>query len=392
MAHTADIVIIGAGVTGSSIAFNLATRGITNVVVLEKNFIASGATGKSSACIRQHYSTEVTARMVRRSLDVFENFGDVVGGSAGFTRTGYLMGVPEQDLDALKKVVAMQRRVGINTRFISPEEIREIEPRTRVEDLAGGAWEPDSGYADPSDTTSSFIRRARELGVQVHQGTEVTGIQLVGGAVAEVVTNKGRFSTPTVIDAAGAWGDRIAAMVEVAIPLTVCRHNICFVKRPTEAADRHPLFYDFVSQVYTRPEGADLTLVGSLDPIELNDRVDPDHYDHGVSYDRTVEMTGHVTHRFPRFETGYFHSGYSGFFDVMPDWHPILDAVPGISGMYMAVGFSGHGFKLAPAVGEMMAELIINGKQPDTDIDAFRFTRFAEKQPIRGMYDEGLMG
>ena len=228
MAHTADIVIIGAGVTGSSIAFNLATRGITNVVVLEKNFIASGATGKSSACIRQHYSTEVTARMVRRSLDVFENFGDVVGGSAGFTRTGYLMGVPEQDLDALKKVVAMQRRVGINTRFIAPEEIREIEPRTRVEDLAGGAWEPDSGYADPSDTTSSFIRRARELGVQVHQGTEVTGIQLVGGAVAEVVTNKGRFSTPTVIDAAGAWGDRIAAMVEVAIPLTVCRHNICF--------------------------------------------------------------------------------------------------------------------------------------------------------------------
>ncbi len=392
MAHTADIVIVGAGVMGSSIAFNLATRGITNVVVLEKNFIASGATGKSSACIRQHYSTEVTARMVRRSLEVFENFGDVVGGSAGFMRTGYLMGVSERDLTALKKVVAMQRRVGINTRFISPEEVREIEPRTRVEDLAGGAWEPDSGYADPSDTTSSFIRRARELGVQVHQGTEVTGIQLVGGSVAEVVTNKGRFSTPTVIDAAGAWGDRIAAMVEVEIPLTVCRHNICLVKRPIEAVDQHPMFYDFVSQVYTRPEGADLTLVGSLDPIELNDRVDPDHYDHGVSYDRIVEMTGYVMHRFPRFEAGYFHSGYSGFFDVTPDWHPILDAVPGIGGMYMAVGFSGHGFKLAPAVGEMMVELIINGKQPGTDIEPFRLTRFAEKQPIRGKYDEGLMG
>ncbi len=152
------------------------------------------------------------------------------------------------------------------------------------------------------------------------------------------------------------------------------------------------MFYDFVSQIYTRPEGQDLTLVGSLDPIEINDRVDPDQYDHGVGYDKTVEMTGYVTHRFPPFESGYFHSGYSGFFDVMPDWHPILDAVPGIRGFYMAVGFSGHGFKLAPAVGEMMAELIINGKQPGSDLDAFRFTGFAENQPIRGMYDEGLMG
>ena len=392
MTQIADVVIIGGGVTGASIAFNLAKRGTTKVVVLEKNFVASGATGKSSACIRQHYSTEMTARMVRRSLDVFENFADAVGGSAGFTKTGYLMGVPERDFAALKKVVAMQQQVGINTCLITPEEIREIEPRTRVEDFAGGAWEPDSGYADPSDTTSSFIWRARELGGQLHQGTEVVGLKLTGGVVTEVVTNQGNFSAPTVIDAAGAWGDRIAAMVEVAIPLTVCRHNICFVKRPSEAAARHPMFYDFVSQIYTRPEGQDLTLVGSLDPIEINDRVDPDQYDHGVGYDKTAEMMGYVTHRFPPFETGHFHNGYSGFFDVMPDWHPILDAVPGIRGFYMAVGFSGHGFKLAPAVGEMMAELIINGKQPGSDLDAFRFTRFAENQPIRGMYDEGLMG
>lgn len=392
MPQTADVVIIGAGVTGSSIAFNLAVRGVTNVVVLEKNFIASGATGKSSACIRQHYSTEVTARMVRRSLDVFAHFGDAVGGTAGFTKTGYLMGVPERDFEALQKVVAMQQRVGINTRLVSPEEIRELEPRTRVEDFAGGAWEPDSGYADPSDTTSSFIRRARELGVRVQQGTEVVGLQLAGGAVTEVVTTQGRFATPAVVDAAGAWGDRVAAMAEVAIPMTVCRHNICFVKRPSEAAARHPMLYDFVSQVYTRPEGSDLTLVGSLDPSEISDTVDPDQYDHGVSYDRTVEMTGYVTHRFPAFESGYFHSGYSGFFDVMPDWHPILDAVPGIRGLYLAVGFSGHGFKLAPAVGEMMAELVVHGKQPGSDIDAFRFSRFAENKPLRGMYDEGLMG
>jgi hypothetical protein len=213
--------------------------------------------------------------MVRRSLNVFENFADIVGGSAGFTKTGYLMGVPERDFAALKKVVAMQQQMGINTRLITPEEIREIEPRTRVEDFVGGAWEPDSGYADPSDTTSSFIRRARELGVQLHQGTEVVGLKLTGGAVTEVVTNQGNFSTPTVVDAAGAWGDRIAAMVEIAIPLTVCRHTICFVKRPSESAARHPMLYDFVSQIYTRPEGQDLTLVGSLDPIEISRDMGP---------------------------------------------------------------------------------------------------------------------
>jgi glycine/D-amino acid oxidase-like deaminating enzyme len=164
------------------------------------------------------------------------------------------------------------------------------------------------------------------------------------------------------------------------------------VKRPEGALSPHPLFYDFVHQIYTRPEGHGLTLIGSLDPVEVHDRVDPDWYDHGVDFDKTIEVVGSLCHRFPTFEGGYFHSGYSGVFDVTPDWHPILDEVPGIRGFYIAVGFSGHGFKLSPAVGEMMADLIIGGKQPGSDIEVFRFSRFAEKRLIRGLYDEGLMG
>jgi len=160
MAKTADVVIIGAGVMGASIAFNLARRGVTNVAVLEKNFIAAGATGKSSACVRQHYSTEVGARMVMRSLEIFQNFSEIVGGPAGFVKTGYLMGVGERDHQALKKVIAMQHAVGIKTSLLSAKEIREIEPRVSTHDLAAGAWEPDSGYADPSDTTNAFMRRA----------------------------------------------------------------------------------------------------------------------------------------------------------------------------------------------------------------------------------------
>lgn len=292
MSETADVVIIGGGVIGASIAFNLAKRGIREVIIVEKNFIASGATGKSSACIRQHYSTECTSRMVLRSLRVFENFADVVGGSAGFIKAGFLMGVPEKDRAVLEKTIVMQRRVGINTSVIGPDEISEIEPRARVDDLAAGAWEPDSGYADPSDTTASFVRRARELGVRLRQNTTVLGLKTAGGAITEVHTDHGSIGTSTVINAAGVWGDRVAAMAGVSIPLTVCRHQIRFVKRPAEASTPHPLFYDLVHQIYTRPEGRDLTLIGSMNPAEINDRADPDRYNEGVDFEGTAEVVG----------------------------------------------------------------------------------------------------
>jgi glycine/D-amino acid oxidase-like deaminating enzyme len=392
MAITADVVIIGAGVTGASIAFNLATRGVTNVAVLDKGAVASGATGKSSACIRQHYSTEVTARMVRRSLEVFENFPEVVGGTASFVKTGYLMGVGERDHAALKKVVAMQQQVGIRTKLISPREIREIEPRLQVDDLVAGAYEPNSGYADPSDTTNSFMHRAREMGARLFQNAEATSLRTTGGKISEVVTSRGNFSAPVVINAAGVWSDRIGAMLGIAIPITVCRHQIRLIKRPESAATTHPMFYDFIHQFYSRPEGKDLTLIGTLDPAEVADRINPDDYADAVDFNETAEVVGALCERFPAFESGHFHSGYSGPFDVTPDWHPIMGEAPGVSGFYLALGYSGHGFKLAPAVGEMMAELVINGKRAESDIHAFRYSRFAEKHPIRGMYDDGLMG
>jgi len=392
MSKTADVVIVGAGVMGASIAFNLARRGITNVAVLEKNFIAAGATGKSSACLRQHYSTEVGARMVRRSLEVFRNFSEVVGGTAGFVQTGYLMGVGERDYEALKKVIAMQQAVGINTSLLSSKEIRQIEPRVSTHDLVAGAWEPDSGYADPSDTTNAFLRRAREMGVRLYQNTQVIGLKTNAGAITEVTTSQGSFSAPAMINAAGVWGDRIGAMVGVHIPITVCRHQIRLIKRPADAITTHPMFYDFQHQFYSRPEGRDLTLIGTLDPIEINDRIDPDRYNDGVNAEQTPDVVAALCDRFPSFEAGHMHSGYSGPFDVTPDWHPIIDEAPGVRGLYLALGFSGHGFKLSPAVGEMVAELVINGKRSESDVNTFRYSRFAENQPVRGMYEEGLMG
>lgn len=392
MPRTADVIIIGGGVIGSSIAYHLARRGVRHVTLVEKEFLASGATGKSSACIRQHYSNVETARMALVSLRFFEHFEELTGGrTAYFTRTGYLLGVPAPLKAAMEASVALQQSVGITTRLVSPQEMAEIEPRVRVDDFAAGCYEPDSGYADPAATTMGLAGRAREWGVTILEQTPVTGILTEGERVTGVRTAKGEILAPTVINAAGVWGDRIGRMIGLEIPLTVCRHKVNMIARPDDAKEPHPMVYDFVNQIYTRPEPGGLTLVATLDPIEAEDRVDPDSYDGGVDFETTVDNMRRATHRYPCLERGTVAKGYSGVFDVTPDWHPILDEAPGLRGFYISVGFSGHGFKLSPAIGEMMAEVVAEGKKANGDIQLFGFSRFTEGRPVRGKYDEGLM-
>ena len=391
MARTADIVIIGGGVTGCSIAYHLTRRGVRKLVVVEKNFLASGATGKSSACVRQHYSTPETCRMVLHALRFLEHFAELTGGrTASFTRVGYLLGVDDRLRVPMEKSVALQQSVGIDSRLITPAEMREIEPRVRVDDFVAGCYEPEAGYADPSGTTHGFAAAAREGGAKILEQTEVLGLSTSGGRVSGVKTNHGEIQAPIVINAAGIWGDRIGRMAGVEIPLTVCRHKINFFARPAGAREPHPLVYDFVKNIYTRPETGGLTLVGPLDSEELEDRVDPDRYHEGVTFEETAEAMERAMHRFPVMEHGEVAKGYAGCFDVTPDWHPILDESP-ITGFYLAVGFSGHGFKLSPAVGDMVAGLVLNGKQPTDDVNAFRFSRFVEGKPIRGTYGDWLM-
>ena len=391
MVRPADIVIIGGGVTGCSIAYHLVERGVANVVIVEKNLLASGATGKSSACVRQHYSTPQTCRMVLHALRFFETFEERTRGrSAGFTRTGYLLGVDDKLRKPMEASVALQQSSGIKTRLVSPEEMREIEPRIRVDDFVAGCYEPDSGYAGPAETTQGFAAAARERGVRILEQTEVLGIATAGGRITGVRTSQGEIAAPVVINAAGIWGDRIGRMVGVDVPISVCRHRVNFFTRPKGADHPHPMVYDFVKNIYTRPEPGGLTLVGGLDSEEANDRVDPDRYNEGVTFEETAEAMERALHRFPIMEGGRVARGYSGCFDVTPDWHPILDHSP-VPGFYIAAGFSGHGFKLSPAVGDMVARLVLDGKSPDDDVHAFRLSRFAEGKPIRGTYGDWLM-
>lgn len=391
MALTAEVVIIGGGVTGASIAYHLAARGMREVVVVDKSFVASGATGKSSACVRQHYSTVETCRMIRYALDFFERFEELTsGGSCGFRRTGYLLGVDERMRPPMEISVALQRGVGIQTGLVSPEEMREIEPRLRIEDWVAGCFEPDSGYCNPVETAQGFARAARAWGARILEDTEVQAILTEGDRVTGVMTSRGPIHAPRVVNAAGLWGTRVGAMVGLDIPISVCRHKISIVSWPEAASGPHPMVYDFVTNIYTRPELGEHILVGGLDVEESHDLADPDRYKEGVSLDESTDALSRVSHRFPALAEGRIARGYAGCFDVTPDWHPILDRV-GPEGSFVAVGFSGHGFKLSPAVGHMMATLIADGPGAHPDVPTFRLSRFAENKPIRGTYGDWLM-
>ena len=390
MVETADVVIVGGGVTGCSIAYHLAQRGVRDVVVLEKGVVASGATGKSSACVRQHYSTAETCRMVLQSLHFFERFAEHTGGrSAGFVRAGYLLGVDDRLHDAMRRSVALQQSVGIDSRLIDPKEMRELEPRLYVDDFLAGCYEPDAGYADPVATAQGFAGAARDRGVRIREDTALVGIEVRDGRVAGVQTSRGQIATRAVVNAAGTWGDRVGRLVGIEIPIAVCRHKINLFARPPQAAAPHPLVYDFVHNIYTRPEAGGLTLVGPLES-EVADVADPDRYNEGVTFEETADAMERAVRRFPVMESASLAKGYAGCFDVTPDWHPILDESP-VPGFYVAVGFSGHGFKLSPAVGDMMARLVAEGSRPGDDVRAFRLSRFAEGKPIRGTYGDWLM-
>jgi glycine/D-amino acid oxidase-like deaminating enzyme len=389
--RTADVVIIGGGVTGTSTAFHLTRRGVRDVVVVDKGTLASGGTGKSSACVRQHYSTAETCRMIRYSLEFFQHFAERVdGASCGFRHTGYLLGVDDNMRTPMEASVALQRSVGIDTRLVSPTEMRELEPRLRSDDLVAGCYEPASGYCNPVETAQGFARAARAAGAGLMEDTAVVGLIVEGDRVRGVRTSRGDILAPVVLNAAGLWSAELAAMAGVELPIHVCRHKISIVTWPEADRRPHPMVYDFVTNIYTRPELGEHILVGGLDADESRDAVDPDAYKEGVSLDESMDALARVSHRFPVLAEGHIARGYAGCFDVTPDWHPILDRV-GPTGYHVAAGFSGHGFKLSPAVGHMVAALITDGPGAHPDLSTFRLSRFAEGKPIRGTYGDWLM-
>lgn len=381
MPDTADAVIIGGGVMGCSILYNLASQGLTNTLLLEQGVLSSGSTGRSQAILRMHYSNEVTTRMAWESLRVFKAFDELTGRPAGYVRTGYLLIVGESDRHAMQENVAMQRQAGVSTQVISAEDVREIAPAIAVQEGEALAYEPESGSVDPYAVTTGYANRACQMGARVQTGVAATEIEVSGGRVSAVATPQGKVETPTAVVAAGPWSGPLLQKLGVELPLHPLRHQVITYRRPEYDIPAHPIIGDVVHSISARPEGA-LTLAG----VGEEEHVGPDQLNHGVDMPMVEATLAGLTARMPAMSSAIFRGGWSGLFTTTPDWHPIMDRVEGIEGLYCAVGFSGHGFKLSPMVGLTMAELITQGRAATIDTSMLTLARFRQGRHLKSRY------
>jgi len=381
MVQTADVVVVGAGVNGTSIAYALASRGVKTVLV-DKGAVAGGASGRSSALVRMHYTNEWDARLAWASFPVFKHWSDLIGGPPVFTHTGFVNVVAPPYADNLRKNVEMLRGIGVNTTAISPAELKALQPFANVDDVGAAAYEPDSGYANPAETVEGFRRRAKELGARIMQWTAVTKIDRRESRVLGVDTSAGRIDAGAVVLAAGAWSPRICREIGLDLHSRPKAIDTVAVTRPPELAS-HMVFIDNVQGNYFRTEAGGLTLAGV--PCQEWD-IDPDTLGTGLPPQAAGMGAQLLTHRIPAMERATLARGYRAFDGYSRDRHAILGRVEGIDGLYLATAFSGSGFKIAPAVGMCMAELITEGRAKTVDIEAFSLRRFALGKTVEGPY------
>ena len=367
--RTAEIVIVGAGAVGASIAYQLARRGQRNVVVLEQDAVGAGTTSKAAGGIRAQFPTEAEIRISLECIGVFERFEEEFGVDIGYRKIGYLSLLSDEaDLRGYEPRIALQRRMGVDVRVITPKEAQAIVPAMRVDDLIAAVWSPGDGMAGPSEVTNAYARRARELGATIVEGIEVTGIDLKEHRVR---TRDGDISTPVVVNAAGPRAARLARMVGVEVAVHPRRRHIFFTEPFPDIPGPTPLTTDRGSGMYFRKEMEQLL----LSPGDVEDVGD----DMNVAMDRArqEEAVEKAIHRLPVLERARIAGGWAGLSPLTPDDHAIIGWAPGVEGFFLAVGFCGHGFQHSPATGRLVAEWLLDGR-PSMDLSVFdpnRFTR-----------------
>jgi sarcosine oxidase subunit beta len=366
-----DVLIIGAGAVGCSLAYNLAERGVKSVLVVDRGGIGEGSTGRCAGGVRQQFSTEVNVRIGMLSRSILEDFEDRLGRSADFRQIGYLF-VASDDaaMSSLRQNLEVQRRAGLaDVRELDVAEIAGLVPGIRTDDLLGGTYCPTDGIAGPSEITQAYAHGARQRGVRILEGVEVLGMTVQPGD-CRVRTSRGAIRAGLVVCCAGAWSAEVGKMVDVDVPVVPYRRHI-FVTGPFDGASRRtPMTVDYRTSFYFHPEGEGL-LLGMSDPAE------PPSYRTDVDWDFLDHLVEHAVERFPALEQARVMTGWAGLYEVTPDHQALIGEVPSMPGLWMCTGFSGHGFMQAPAVGELCGDLIV-GRAPAFDLSGLRPGRFAE--------------
>jgi sarcosine oxidase subunit beta len=371
----ADVVIIGGGVIGVSIAYYLMKKGVPDVLLLERGMLGQGSTGKCAGGIRTQFSTRINIEFSLLSFKVFNRFEEEFGVDPEFHPIGYLfLAAGEGQWEVLKANTRLMHAMGLEAHLLSPREIRERWPVLRVDDLLGGSFTEQDGYAGPYEVLQGFAKGARRQGVLIREGIEVRAIGVERGRVQGVETTTGeRVSTPVVVNAAGPQAARVAAMAGLELPVRPLRRQIFFTDPFPELASLLPMVIDLKHGWYVRGEGKGLLIAGPQDSESS--------FHEGVDFEGREWAAARALHRVPILERARIARGWGGLYEISPDHHAILGQSE-IEGFICANGFSGHGFQHSPAAGILVAELIADGRATTLDIHPLRPQRFRENDLI----------
>src|SRR3989304_7956875 len=370
MKSAADVVVIGAGIIGASVAYNLAKKGIKEVVLVEKEpFFAACSTGKAAGGIRAQFSTEINVKISMLSQKIFERFQEEMKCDAAYDQVGYLflLTTPEEKAEFMKNV-EMQRRLGLPVEVWTPDQIKRFIPQIKTDDLLCGTFCKKDGLGDPYEFTQGYINRARDLGVEINYETEVTGLEINSGGIKGVLTKGGTIQTEMVVNCAGPFAAQMGRMAGVEIPVAPLKRQVTTTAPLEFVKPYFPMIVDVQTGLYIHKESGGLLLGWA-------DMDTPPGFDLSVDPNYTDQILERALSRIPALEEGKVSGSWGGLYESTPDHLAILGKVPEIEGLILANGFSGHGVMHAPGVGVLLAELIVDGK-PSLDLSALSIERF----------------
>lgn len=370
MKNSADVVIIGGGISGCAIAYNLAMQGMKNVVVIEKEYICSGSTGRCGAGVRMQWGTVMNCTIAKKSIEFFENANEILeyDDDVEFKQSGYLLvASTDKEMEQFKKNIKLQHELSIPSKLLTVQEAKEIVPYLNTDMLTGAAFCGKDGFLNPFKTTDAYYKAAKRLGVEFYTYTEVIGIRAENGKVKGVITNKGEIATEKVVNATNGWSKQICDMVNIDIPVYSERHQI-LVTEPVEAM-QGPMVMSFSLNLYVQQSPHGSFIMGRGDANEPRDLRQTS------SWHFMEEMAKTIDSLLPPISKLRVIRQWAGLYNMTPDKQPIYGTVDGLEGFYLAIGYSGHGFMFGPVTGIVMSEMIL-GKKPSIDVSMLSLNRF----------------
>lgn len=369
-----DVLVIGGGTTGCGIAWALACAGF-KVRLLERNSIASGASGASPGIVRQYYADAALSILAAEGLRIYRGWSEIVGGDCGYHATGFLSAVSTADWEHVSQQVKYLQTLGIVINVITPNELQETFPDIKLDGLAGAVYEPSAGYCDATATARSLAQAAQRHGAVIKEHCTVRRILTRKGRVEGIETDTGRILCPLVVNAAGPWAMALSATCRATLPISASRQCVAIVQlQQTEGSVRLPGFSDRRLGFYLRPSALNQYMIGSLDQ-EFSGPTDPDHPDRDLSESVIRQFIARAKVRFDRFNSAAPAGSRVSFFDDTPDGNPIVGRDPRVEGLFVVAGLSGHGFKFAPVFGQAIVQAISTDTQM-VGMESFAVERF----------------